>query len=117
MLKSNYFSAAAAGALCAVMLTGSASAKDFNIPGGDLKTVLDSYAAQAGVPLIYSGVTVKGTHSNGAKGDLSADAALSHILENTGFGILHESGAIAIVRTTSRGADEMIPVKIAAAPA
>jgi iron complex outermembrane receptor protein len=117
MLKSNYSSTAVAGALCAVMLTGFASAKDFNIPGGDLKTVLDAYAAQAGVPLIFSGATVKGTHSNGAKGDLSADAALSHILENTGFGILHESGAIAIVRTTSRGADEAMPARIAAAPA
>ena len=32
-----------------------------------------------------------------------ADAALARILENTGFSILHESGAIAIVRTSSHG--------------
>jgi outer membrane receptor protein involved in Fe transport len=116
MIKSNFFAAMMAGAF-AILLTGSASAKDFNIPSGDLKTALDAYASQAGVALIFSGATVKGTHSDGAKGDLSADAALSHILENTGFGVLRESGAIAIVRNSSRGAGEALPAKIAASNA
>ena len=106
-----------AATACALFAIGQASAKDFNIPSGDLKTVLDTYAAQAGIPLIYSGAIVKGTHSNGASGNLSEDAALSRILSGTGFIIHRESDAIAIVRERSSEieAPEISPIQLAQA--
>ena len=105
MSKSKLFATASAGVVGAMLLIGRASATDFNIPGGDLKTVLDAYASQAGVPLIYSGATVRGTYSKGATGDLSSDAALNRILVGTGFVIHREADAIAIVRGQSSNAE------------
>ncbi len=119
MSKSKLLATASAGAIGYMLLVGPASATYFNIPGGDLKAVLDAYASQAGVPLIYSGAIVKGTYSKGATGDLSSDAALNRILAGTGFGIHREADAIAIVRGQSSNAaapDE--PLQLAqAAPA
>src|SRR6185437_13208463 len=83
----------------AVLATASAQASDFNVPGGDLKTALHAYIKQAGVPLIVSDDAVKGVRTAGAKGDLSADEALSRILADTGFTMhRHASGAIAVVQ-------------------
>ncbi|HEY5236938.1 MAG TPA: TonB-dependent receptor, partial [Rhizomicrobium sp.] len=118
MIRSKYAGAIVAAALGIAALAAGALASTFNIPAGDLNAALNSYAKQAGVQLMYSDRAVKGVRTGGAKGDLSADAALSRILENTGFEILRESGAIAIVRSSGvRGADESFPEKIAAAPA
>ena len=117
MLKFAYFRPAIIGVTCAAAFSSYAFAEKFNIPSGDLAMALDAYAAQTRVELIVSEDAVKGAHTKGAKGDLSAEDALARILENTGFGILHESGAIAIVRTTPRGADDALPAKIAAASA
>src|SRR5580692_2390924 len=118
MIRSKYTGAIVAAAFGIAALGAGALASTFNIPAGDLNAALNSYAKQAGVQLMYSDKAVKGVRTGGAKGDLSADAALSRILENTGFEILRESGAIAIVRSNGvRGADELLPAKIAAAPA
>jgi outer membrane receptor protein involved in Fe transport len=104
MSKSRLLQSASVSAL-AILALGHASAKDFNIPSGDLKAVLDAYAAQAGIPLVYSGAIVKGAYSAGATGTLSDDAALAHILAGTGFVIHRESDAIAIVRDRSSAAE------------
>ena len=90
-------SAALAGASTLVMATG-AHANEFNIPGGDLKTALDAYMKQARVALMYPDDELKGVHTKGARGELSASAALSHILSGTGYVTQLESGAVAIVR-------------------
>ena len=44
---------ALAGTACAAALLTTASAADFNIPGGDLETALNSYSKQAGIRLMY----------------------------------------------------------------
>ncbi len=83
----------------AAFATAPAMAGDFNVPGGDLKTALHAYIKQAGVPLIVSDDAVKGVRSNGVRGDLSPDEALSRILADTGFTMhRHASGAIAVVQ-------------------
>src|SRR5580692_9654620 len=91
--------------------------EEFNILGGDLKSALDSYTRTTGVTLVYSGIAVKGTHTKGAKGDLSSDAALVEILSGTGFVPHHNSdSAITIVRSDQRS-DDAVSVHIAATPA
>ncbi len=91
-------SVALGGASAAVLVTG-AFADEFNVPGGDLKAALNAYAKQARVALIVSADVVKGIHTNGVRGDLPAETALSRILDGTGLVTHHHSsGAVTIVR-------------------
>ncbi len=93
-----FLKSALIGGASAIALAASAHAAQFDIPGGDLKTALDAYSIQSGVSLIVSGDVVRGMHTRGAKGELTADAALSRILAGTGLVMhRHSSGAIAVV--------------------
>jgi len=98
----------------AAAMSVSARAQDFTVPAGDLKRALDTYRAQAGVPLVVSSEAIRGVQTRGANGDLSADGALSHILSGTGF-VAHrdQSGMIAVVRENASSLD--IPIQIAQA--
>lgn len=88
-----------AGGACAVAIATAAQAGQFNVPGGDLKAALHAYAAQAQVQIIVADEAIRGAHTNGVHGDLSADAALMRILKGTGFTAERTpSGAIGVVR-------------------
>ncbi len=89
------FSAGSAGAL--TIATG-VFATQFNIPSGDLKTALDSYARQAGVPVIVSSDAVDGTRTRGVTGELSPEEALTRVLAGTGFVTHREASAIVVER-------------------
>ena len=120
MTKLRYLkSAVLAGAGTFVLATG-AYANDFNIPGGDLKSALDAYMKQARVALMYPDDELKGVHTKGAQGELTASVALSRILSGTGFVTQQESGAIAVVRDrdtmeTSERLTQVAPIRVAAA--
>lgn len=85
MRKLQFLKSALFGGASAFVLTSSAGAAEFDIPAGDLKVALDVYAAQTGVALIVSDDAVRGARTKGAKGDLTALAALSRLLEGTGL--------------------------------
>jgi iron complex outermembrane receptor protein len=71
----------------------------FQIASGDLGQALDAYIHQSGRQLIYRVDDVRGVHSPGAQGEMSADDALAALLSGTGFSSRSDSsGAIAIVR-------------------
>src|SRR5580692_5560059 len=107
MTRQSQFKIALLGTVC---LAGSAQAEIFNVPEGDLRAALSAYSNQAHVQLMVSDEAVKGTHSKGATGDLSADMALLHILKGTGF-TAHRisSGAIGIVHDATQSRNEMLP--------
>ncbi len=110
MKRQEYRTYLLVGASACIFATASALAESFNIPDGDLKSALDSYTRQAGVTLVYSRDAVKGVHSGGAKGNLSSDAALSRILNGTGFAVHHNSdSALTIVRDQSSDNLETVP--------
>ena len=95
-------SLALAGAAYSMAFLSLASAANLNIPAGDLDAALDAYAVQTGVHLLYSQDAVEGVRTQGVKGQLPNDAALSHILSGTGFSARRDtSGAIAIYRGPS----------------
>ncbi|HEY4123094.1 MAG TPA: TonB-dependent receptor, partial [Rhizomicrobium sp.] len=99
-----------AGSACAASLLSAAAAADFNIPGGDLETALDSYSKQAGIRLMYSDDAVKGAHTKGVSGAISADAALTRLLSGTGFVMEHRAtGTVTIVR--DERAENNVPVE------
>jgi iron complex outermembrane recepter protein len=106
-----FLKSALGGSVCAALLAGGAFAETFNIPAGDLSTALDAYTAQTGVSLMVSSQAVKGSRTKGAKGELSANAALSRILSGTGFTERHEANGIAIVRgVPQQSSSTAIPV-------
>jgi outer membrane receptor protein involved in Fe transport len=80
----------------------SAFAQNFYIPGGELKAALDTYIKQAGVTVMYLPASVKGIHTKGVEGDLTAENALSAILAGTGFSMRRTaSGAVGVMRDES----------------
>src|ERR1700681_4540039 len=97
------YSAAAilAAAVCVVAIAAPAQAQNqhFQIASGDLGPALDAYIHQSGRPLIYRVDDVRGVHSPGVQGEMSADDALAALLSGTGFSSRTDSsGAVAIVR-------------------
>jgi iron complex outermembrane receptor protein len=119
MLNIKYFGAML-GHFAAMLATG-VFAKEFNIPGGDLKTALDAYSQQSGIALIVSDEAVKGARSKGAKGDLSVEDALAHILAGTGFVMYrHSANVIGIGRSSASSVnfppDDAGAVHLAATP-
>src|SRR6185312_13973700 len=85
MAKSRTIGLLLASAAAASLFAQAGRAEDFNIPGGELKAALNLYTKQTGVVLMYPGDEIAGIHTEGAKGDLLPDTALSRILRNTGF--------------------------------
>jgi outer membrane receptor protein involved in Fe transport len=115
MIKSPFYRAIFVGFFLA--LAFEAQARDFNIPGGDLKSALAAYMKQSGEALVFPEDEMKNARTGGAEGDLSPEVALTRILTGTGFVMhRHASGAIAIVRD-DRAAENVEQLHIAAAPA
>ena len=83
--KSRYLAQFTMQLMCAASLAIAAHAEDFNIPRGDLKAALDTYATQTGTQFIYESAALKGIRTQGVQGNLPADTALSHILSGTGI--------------------------------
>ncbi len=100
MTRLQILKSALIGGIGAAALAGAARADQFDIPGGDLATALSAYMAQTGVELVVAANGIHEAHTRGAKGDLTADAALSRILAGTGFVQQRDGGAVAIVRET-----------------
>ncbi|HTO41738.1 MAG TPA: secretin and TonB N-terminal domain-containing protein, partial [Rhizomicrobium sp.] len=84
-----------AGAACVASL---AFASSFDIPAGDMDHALQAYMAQSGVQVFVSDDIVKGRRTNGVKGNLSPDDALSRLLSGTGLTTHRDQGAVAIIR-------------------
>src|SRR6185437_1672256 len=95
-------------------LTCAALAEDFNIPAGDLKSALNSYAKQTGVSVLFGGDVSSRIRSDGVKGDFSRDGALSRILSGTGFVARRHAAGITIVRDEMQSSD-LPPLQIAQA--
>ncbi len=84
----------------ATLFASAASAENFNIPAGDLASALDAYSAQTGISLMVSSDAVRGLRTKGAKGDLNANDALSHILSGTGFATRrYSTDSVALIRS------------------
>src|SRR6185312_425691 len=100
----------------ASLIAITAKAENFDIPGGDLAAALTSYTKQTGVDLMISGNDVKGVHSAGVRGNLTADDALSRILVGTGFRMKRAaSGGLAIVKAASSSASDGLSFQLAQA--
>src|SRR5258706_7480727 len=107
-----YFAAAIlAATVCVVAIVGPVQAQSqrFQIASGDLGQALDAYIHQSGRQLIYRVDDVRGVHSPGVQGEMSADKALAALLSGTGFSSRTDSsGAVAIVRDDAAPLSEIV---------
>ncbi|HVU19469.1 MAG TPA: TonB-dependent receptor plug domain-containing protein [Rhizomicrobium sp.] len=100
----------------AAMMCGTAYGADFNIPAGDLSSVLAAYTKQTGVTMFYAADEMRGKRSRGIVGNIPAEEALSRILSGTGFGVRHEGGGVEIIRERSQSSTlEIASIQIAQA--
>jgi outer membrane receptor protein involved in Fe transport len=96
---SKYAGRLALGLSMSASATAIAAATEFNVPGGDLEAALNAYSAQSGIQLMVSSQVVRGVRTQGIKGDLPSDVALSRILSGTGFVSEHDvGGGLTIVK-------------------
>ncbi|MEO7493308.1 MAG: TonB-dependent receptor [Massilia sp.] len=88
----------AIGCLLAVCMDGLAQSppRQFNIPAGDMKLAIDTYATQSGVQLIYKVAEVKGLAGPAVKGTMAPEAALSLLLKGSPLQIVRD-GANAVM--------------------
>lgn len=91
---------AAGVCMVAVAAPARAQERDYQIPAGSLKSALSSYIRQSGRQLVFRGSEMTGVRSNGARGKLTAEAALAQILAGTRYSAKTDSsGAVAIIRS------------------
>ena len=91
-----------AACIAALATPAMAQRQAFHIPAGSLKSALDAYARQTSRQVIYRADEVGSVRSPGARGTISADAALNALLAGTGFSVrVDSSGALAIVKSGS----------------
>lgn len=96
---------------CIVALAAPAAAqtREYRIPAGSLKVALDAYVQQSGRQVVYRADQVRSARSPGARGPLSADAALASLLAGSGFTTQVDGNLVAIVKAgNGQNADESI---------
>jgi iron complex outermembrane receptor protein len=101
MNRSIFAVRALAGVLCAASLNVAAQSlpREFDIPPGELKAAIDTYAMQSGVQLIYKTEDVKGLLAKGVKGKMAPEQALEQLLEGTPMKVRRdETKAVVIFR-------------------
>src|SRR3984893_4878645 len=106
-----FAAAIVAAAVCVVAIVAPAQAQNqrFQIASGNLGQALDAYVHQSGRQVIYRVDDVRGVHSPGAQGEMSADAALPALLSGTGFSSRSDSsGAVAIFRNDNTPLSEIV---------
>jgi iron complex outermembrane receptor protein len=75
-----------------------ADSRRLDVPAGDLTQALEVLAKQSGAELVYETRQLKGLRTDGVKGSLSAEQAVSKLLEGTPLILrVDSSGAILIV--------------------
>jgi hypothetical protein len=84
-------------ALAISALSFADSPPQIDIPAGELTVALQQLAWQTGVEFVYSAEEIKGVHTQGAHGKLTAKEAVSKLLEGTKLQLtIHGSGAFLI---------------------
>ena len=85
--------------LVAFATPAAAQTREFNVPAGSLRSVLDAFARQSGRQVIYRGDEVRSARSPGVRGARSAEDALNAIVAGSGFTVKTDrSGALAVVK-------------------
>jgi outer membrane receptor protein involved in Fe transport len=102
MKKDSALSAALWLSLCQLVFAGHvwADTPAFDVPPGELRAALDTYAKQAGVQILYRLEDVENLYTDGVHGRVDAEAALGVLLKGTPLRVHRDaSGALAISRT------------------
>lgn len=74
-----------------------AQSRDFNIPGGDLKSAIDAYVAETKVQIVYNAADLKGRNTKGVRGAMTPEKALEVLLEGTEVSLRRDSSGAVII--------------------
>jgi len=108
-MKSRGLLASLATGVCIMAMASPAQAqqRQFDLPAGELKVVLDAFTRQAQIPIIYRGADMQGVRSNGFQGQAVPERALEAVLQGTGFVMRVDTlGAIAVAREGNEAASD-----------
>ncbi|WP_457326613.1 secretin and TonB N-terminal domain-containing protein, partial [Roseateles sp. P5_E11] len=81
-----------------------AQSRDFNIPAGELKSVLEAYMAETKQQIVYNAADLKGRTSKGVQGSMTAEKALELLLEGTNLKLRRDSSGAVVVFFSEGGA-------------
>jgi iron complex outermembrane recepter protein len=84
--------------IMAIATPAAAQTRAYTIPAGSLKSALDAYVRQSGRQVVYRADEVRPARSRGARGQLSAEAALADLLAGSGFTTRPDGNLVAIVK-------------------
>ena len=97
-----------AGTLTALVFCASGQAqtqsRSFEIPPGDLRSALETYAAQSGVQLVYKIEDVRGLATKGIKRSASSEEALQNLLEGTPLKVRRDAAGAIVLFLAPAGA-------------
>lgn len=90
-------------AAAAISSPAAAQVKPFNIPPGDMKSAVDTFARQSGRQIVYRADHLRSARTGGVTGQMEPDAALDTLLRGSGLEAKQDrTGAIAIVPAQNR---------------
>lgn len=112
--------------LCAGTLLAAAPTRSFNIPAGDAEKMLQRFAAQSGVEVLFSTEAARGVRTNAVKGEFPVEDAVRRMISGTPLYLVSDTknGVLRIARapdpnapraaqrTTCGRPDKEIPLSI-----
>ena len=91
------YRSALVGCASVILMAGAAQAQalvDFSVPAGPLGAALNAYARQADRQLMFTSDQVAGRRTRGVVGRMSADEALSRLLEGSGLSPVQSASGV-----------------------
>ncbi len=101
MIRTLASALAATTCIVALATPAAAQTQNYNIPSGSLKKALDAYVRASGRQIVYREDQIRQARSPGARGELSAEAALVALLAGSGFRAQRDGDLVAIVQSSS----------------
>lgn len=90
--------------------------RSIDIPPGDLVGSLQALTQQSGAEFVYREDLLSGLRTQGARGTMTAEAALAKLLEGSGFGVERDpSGALMILKSDASAPQPNRPAPTGAA--
>lgn len=93
------------------VLPAAAPTRSFNIPAGDAEKMLQRFAVQSGVEVLFSTQAAKGVRTNALKGEFQVEEAVRLMLSGTPLYVVHDTrhGVLRIARAPDPNAPRAAP--------
>lgn len=107
------YRSALVGCASVFLMAGAAQAQalvDFSVPAGPLGAALNAYARQADRQLMFTSDQVAGRRTRGVVGRMSADEALSRLLEGSGLSPVQSASGVYVLQRRAEAVESAFSV-------